>query len=327
MNRPDFFIIGAPKCGTTALVAYLAEHPDIFMARKEMHFFGSDLHFGPQFYRRNLKAYLAEFETRNGRRRAGESSVWYLLSRRAAAEIREFNPNARVVIMVREPVEMLHSLFQQFRCDGNEPLATFAGALDAEADRRAGRRLGRLTYFPQGLWYREVARYAEQVQRYFEIFGRARVRVILYEELAIDPAAVYRGVLRFLEVEPLPAKTDFGVVNGSKTLKSPLLRSILSDPWVRGTAIAAGRRLPRWGLSAMQKIESRLGQWNTRPLKRPPLDLELQAQLREEFAPEVGRLGELLGRDLAHWSRVNGSAAGARPSAMAKAGQGGAGVR
>jgi hypothetical protein len=302
MSKPDFFIIGAPKCGTTALVAYLAEHPDIFMARKEMHFFGSDLRFGRQFYRRDWEAYLAEFGGRHGQCRTGESSVWYLYSHLAAAEIREFNPDVRIVIMLREPVEMLYSLFQQFRCDGNEPLATFAEALEAEADRRAGRRLGRLTYFAQGLWYREVARYADQVQRYFDTFGRERVRVILYDEFAADPAAIYRSVLQFLELKPLSAKTDFAVINGSKTLKSPALRSFMNDPWVRGTAIAAGRRLPRWCLAAMQTVESMVGQFNTRPLKRPPLDAKLRERLREEFASEVERLGKMLGRDLSHWS-------------------------
>jgi hypothetical protein len=302
MKKPDFFIIGAPKCGTTALVAYLAEHPDIFMARKEMHFFGSDLHFGPQFYRRDLPAYLAEFRARNGHRRAGESSVWYLLSEQAAAEIWNFNPTARIVIMLREPVAMLYSLYHQFRCDGNEPLATFAEALNAETDRRAGRRLSRLTYFPQGLAYREVARYTDQVRRYIETFGRNRVQVVLFDELAADSAAVYCNVLRFLDVKSVPATTDFDVINGCKETKSPALRSILSDPWVRGTAIAAGRRLPRWCLTTMQKIESRLGRFNTRPLHRLPMDPELQAQLQKEFAPEIERLGELLERDLSHWN-------------------------
>jgi len=73
--RPDFFIVGAPKSGTTAMADYLGAHPKIFLARKEMHFFGSDLRFGPQFYRRDLGAYLAEFDGWKGQRRVGEASV------------------------------------------------------------------------------------------------------------------------------------------------------------------------------------------------------------------------------------------------------------
>ena len=109
-RRPDVFIVGAPKCGTTAMAEYLESHPEIYMAKKEMNVFGADLRFGAQFYRRDLQAYLEEFDTRNGEERAGEASVWYLFSRHAAAEIKAFNPDARIIIMLREPAEMLYSL-------------------------------------------------------------------------------------------------------------------------------------------------------------------------------------------------------------------------
>src|SRR5215475_4862738 len=112
MNRqPDFFIVGAPRSGTTAMSHFLGDHPDIFMARKEMHAFGSDLRFGRRFYRRDLQTYQAEFNVPHGRRRAGEGSVWYLFSKTAAKEIHQFNPAARILIMLREPVEMISSLF------------------------------------------------------------------------------------------------------------------------------------------------------------------------------------------------------------------------
>src|SRR5579859_908594 len=137
--RPNFFIVGAPKCGTTALNHYLSAHPEIFMAKKEMHHFGADLKFGPQFFRRDRAEYLAEFAGGQGRKRVGESSVWYLFSREAAAELKAFNPEARVIIMLREPVAMLHSLFHQFRADGNEPLLVFEEALAAEKEGRERR--------------------------------------------------------------------------------------------------------------------------------------------------------------------------------------------
>ena len=156
MRRPDFFIVGAPKCGTTAMVRYLATHPDVFVARKEMHFFGKDLQFGHQFYRRAEKAYMAEFEKWEGQRRGGEGSVWYPSSKLAAAEIKAFNPDARIIIMLREPVEMLYSLYSTFCWDGNEQLPTFEEAVTAESDRRAGRNIPRRTYFAAGLLYHEV---------------------------------------------------------------------------------------------------------------------------------------------------------------------------
>jgi hypothetical protein len=301
-KKPDVFIVGAPKCGTSAMDHYLAAHPEIYMAKKEMHVFGSDLRFGPQFYRRDHEAYMTEFATRNGERRAGEASVWYLFSTQAAAEIHAFNPEARIIIMLREPAEMLHSLYHQFRFDGNEHLRTFEEALAAEDERRAGRRLTRQTYLAQGLVYRETARYTEQVRRYFDVFGRERVHVIIYDDLAADVRAVYCRALEFLGVDSTRIETDFQVINGNKSVKHSALRGLLNDPLVRSTAIAIGRRLPRPIFAALHDVERRLWKLNSRSEKRVPLQPEVRAQLQREFAPEVERLSELLGRDLTHWN-------------------------
>ena len=302
-KKPDVFIVGAPKCGTTAMDHYLAAHPDIYMAKKEMHAFGSDLRFGPQFYRRDQEAYLTEFAARNGERRAGEASVWYLFSTQAAAEIHAFNPEARIIIMLREPADMLYSLYYQFRFDGNEHLPTFEEALAAEDDRRAGRRVSRQTYLVQGLFYRETARYTEQVRRYFDVFGRERVHVIIYDDLAADVRAVYCRVLEFLGVDSTRIETDFQVINGNKSVKHSALRGLLNDPLIRSTAVSIGRRLPRPIFAALHDLERALWKINSRPEKRPPLAPEVREQLKREFAPEVARLSELLGRDLTHWSR------------------------
>jgi Sulfotransferase domain len=301
-RRPDVFIVGAPKSGTTAMDQYLAAHPQIFMAQKEMHTFGADLHFGPQFYRRDLDAYLAEFASRNGELHAGESSVWYLFSKQAAAEIRAFNPQARIIIMLREPAEMLYSLYAQFRFDGNEPLPTFEEALAAEEDRRAGRRISRQTYFAQGLVYRDTARYADQVQRYFDTFGREQVHVIIYDDLKADVRATYCRVLKFLGVDATRIETDFKVINGNKSVKHSALRGFLNDPLVRSTALTIGRHLPRPVFTALHDVERRLWKFNSRPEQRQTLAPEVQAQLQREFAPEVERLSHLLGRDLTPWS-------------------------
>jgi hypothetical protein len=302
-GRPDFFIVGAPKCGTTAMSDYLAGHPDVFMARKEMHFFGSDLRFAAHFYRRAEREYLAEFGAWDGQRRIGEASVWYLFSQTAAAEIKAFNPAARILVLLREPVDMMYSLFSYFRFDGNEPLATFQEALAAEADRRAGRRLGRQTHFAPGLVYREVPRFAEQLQRYFKVFGRERVRVVLHEDLAANPAAVYRDTLEFLEVDSKHTLPEFERVNPAKTVKSRALRAVLNDPAVRSTLLAIRPALPRPVFYALHRVERLLNRFNASVEKPPPLEPELKARLRREFAPEVRRLSDLLGRDLTHWTR------------------------
>ena len=302
-KKPDFFIVGAPKCGTTALAAYLARHPDIFMPQKEMHFFGSDLKFGRNFYRRDLETYLAEFNRWNGQARVGEASVWYLFSERAAAEIKEFSPETSIIILLREPVSMLYSLYYQFLYDGNEYLPTFEEALAAENDRREGRRAGRLTYLLQALVYRSTVNFSGQVRRYFDLFGRERVHVIIYDDLATNTANIYRETLDFLGVSPDPVDSPFGKATGSMTVASPVLRAFLNDPLVRGAAIGLRRWLPRPIFAAIQATGLQICAFNNRPLKRPPILTDTRLALQRELAPEVERLSALLGRDLTHWSK------------------------
>src|SRR5882757_7658017 len=140
MPKPDFFIVGAPKCGTTALYRCLEAHPEIFVPeRKELHHFGTDL-YSPT-YVRQLDEYLSLFAAAGDAKRVGEASVWYLFSKRAATEINAFNPQASVIIMLRNPVEMLHSLHSQHLYNGTEEISDFATALNAEGDRKMGRCL------------------------------------------------------------------------------------------------------------------------------------------------------------------------------------------
>ena len=197
---------------------------------------------------------------------------------------------------------MLYSLYYQFLFDGNEDLPTFEAALGAETERRARRGIPRRAHLAQGLLYHETARYSEQVRRYFELFSRDRVHVILYDDFAADPAGAYRETLEFLGVDANCSPPAFEEINGCKSVKSAWLRSILTEPLLRSAAINVARNLPRPVGGAFRYVQGRLSQLNACPQKRPPLAPELRAQLQKEFAPEVERLGRLLGRDLAHWS-------------------------
>jgi len=287
---------------------YLSSHPDFFMGRKEMHFFGSDLRFGRGFYRRSLAGYLREFEGWNGQLRIGEASVWYLFSTQAAAEIKAFNPEARILIMLRDPVEMLHSLYCYFLYDGNEFLPSFAEALAAEPERKAGRRLARRSYFPQGLAYRETVRYAAQVARYYEVFGRERVRVVLYDDFAADPARVCRETVEFLGLDPARLGPHFEVVNGARSVRSPMFQAVLGDPWVRSAVLALRPCVPGAVFRGLQRAEARLRKLNARVAPRTSLDPLLRDALRQEFAGQNAELGRLIGRDLGAWGEAGAGA-------------------
>jgi hypothetical protein len=150
-----------------------------------------------------------------------------------------------------------------------------------------------------------------------DTFGRDQVHVILYDDFAADTAASYRNVLNFLGVDSAPIKKAFHVINPSQKVKSPLLRAIMSDPLVRGTAIATRSWLPRPFFTALQKIETHLMQFNIRPAKRPQLDEGVRTRLKQEFQTEIGRLSELLGRDLSGWSKIDRLASNSEPDVKA----------
>lgn len=294
MRRPDFFIVGAPKTGTTALYRYLAAHPDVFVpSQKEQNFFGSDLTF--RYGHISETEYLTHFAGAEGQRRVGEASVWYLYSRRAAVEIHEFAPDARIIAMLRDPVDLLHSLHSELVFNGYEVLEDFEGALAAEPRRRQGVDIPTTAHPVEALFYREVVRFAEQLERWFDVFGRERVHVILYDDLAADPAGVYADVLAFLDLDPGFGPAEFRVVNPNKTVHSRRLQRALVRPALPFRALGVLSR------PLADRLIDGLKELNRRHQARAPLDPELEQRLRLELAPGIDRLADLLGRDLDAW--------------------------
>ncbi|HEX3220479.1 MAG TPA: sulfotransferase [Candidatus Limnocylindria bacterium] len=291
--RPNFFIVGAPRCGTTAMYEYLRQHPDVFMPyRKEPVFFGSDL-----TKRRppmTEAEYLELFRPGASRSRRGEATVWYLYSQTAPGEIRAFSQDPRIIIMLRNPVDMMYSLHSQLFFSANEDLADFGAAIAAEEDRRQGRRMPPRARRPEGLQYRACGRYAAHVRRYLEAFGPDAVRVIIYDDFSSDAAASYRQTLAFLGVDP-SFQPDFSVVNRSKAPRSRWLQQLTYAPWFMRTTA----RLPK---PVNHLIRRSLKRLNFREQPRTMLDPQLRARLTQEMAPDVAELGELLGRDLSSWS-------------------------
>lgn len=302
--KPDFFIVGAPKSATTALNDYLGQHPDVFMSPvKELHFFGTDLDFlkparnfssiprSPE----ELRFYLSFFDEALPGQVLGESSVWYLYSECAAREIREFNSGAKIIIMLRNPVDFLYSLHGQFLWEGNEDIEDFDEALKAEDDRREGRRIPSRVHFRQGLFYSETARFVPQVSRYLDIFGQDRVLILLLDDLAADPTGVFREVLRFLEIAE-DFTPEFRRVNASKTTRSKSLQDQLMRPnrLVKTLSNAVPRRI-------RPRVRARLIRANTKMGQRPQMDERQRKELSQFFRSEVLALQDLIKRDLSSW--------------------------
>ena len=309
--KPNFFIVGAPKCGTTALHEYLQHHPDVYMPYyKEPHFFGTDLD-GSRFrqFRGRPGRYLKLFRDARGEGRIGESSPWYLVSQRAAQEIHSYAPDARIIVMLRNPVDMMYSMWSQFRYSGNEQIASFEEALAAEADRRQGRRIRRAAHCITGLQYRRMTRFSEQLQRYYDCFGREQVMVIIFDDFRADTQAVYEQTLAFLGLDGGPS-LKFGVRNPNKQARfAPLQKLIISTGFSlmllkdRLTFLATTSRLVPYAYRT-RAVEGVIAAY-TRYERRSPLTREVRQRLAHEARPEIDKLSALLERDLSHWYRAN----------------------
>lgn len=300
MRKPDLFIVGAPKCGTTTLYAWLRGHPDVFMSvRKEPRFFSPDMDSGSEqdglYFVRSLDDYMALFAGARDERRVGEASATYLYSTEAPRLICEFQPDARIVVALRDPVEMMYSLHMQHVAAMAEDIDDFAEALAAEERRAAGDGLPGGPFSRFAWRYRDRARFAGQLERWYEAFGRERVHVVILDDLIADSRATFRRLLEFLEVDPHYVPESFSPRNPSKRVRSRRLKRLMHS--------VAGHRLARVLLpgplyGGVRRALRPLHRVNRREQPRPPLDGALRGQLQEEFRPEVERLGRLLERDL-----------------------------
>ena len=297
-RRPDFFFIGHPRSGSGLLDSYLKGHPDIFMARKELHYFGEDL--GYHRPRRSLENYLSHFSKASTETRVGEASTWTLISQNAAQEIADFNPRAQVILTLREPVSWLHSLHAHLVFSGDEPLVRFEDALAAEIDRVAGYGIPDQTIPRCALHYRHLVRYAEQIERFWKALGREQVLVLLLDEMKEDPEGTYDRVLRFLDLpiefagraEVIDASTRSR--NQNRSVRSARLRDFIAHPDRR--RILEGVEpapVPGWGMTIRL-----LRRANIRYEARTPMNPDTRAQLQRELRPRVEELEALLNRSI-----------------------------
>lgn len=214
-QRPNFFIVGAPKCGTTALYQYLRPHPSIFMPElKEPHFFARDLGSYPRI--KTPEEYAALFAPSSERHLAvGEASVYYLRSSVAIPAIREFNPEARIIAMFRNPVDMVYSLHSQLLYVSEETVEDFETAWRLQERRARGLDLPPAIRSPLLVQYAEVGRFGSQAQRVLATFPTAQVKLILFDDFAASPQRIYDEVIQFLGI-PHDGRTQFPRINENK---------------------------------------------------------------------------------------------------------------
>ena len=220
-NKPNFFIVGAAKAGTTALQEMLNRHPNIYMSPiKEPHFFSKDIRKTDfislnkkiqtdkiefdskgniitrhQLYIDTEESYLSLFEASNkeNHKIKGEASVSYLYSKDAAKNIYSFNPESKIIIILRNPIERAFSHFLMDLRLGNTNYTNFMDAVKSDFDNKnKGWGVSHL-YIELGLYY-------NQIQRYFKVFPKAQIKIYSYEEFKKNNQVIIKDIYKFLDV-------------------------------------------------------------------------------------------------------------------------------
>jgi len=302
---PDFFVVGAPRCGTTSLCRYLARNPQICFSRpKEPHYFSRIDH--PPTPEELKTDYLERCFSHQAEshRTTGEGSVSYLYLPGSIERINEINPDSRFIVMVRNPLSMLPSyhLRMQFLLQENE--SDFGKAWALEASRLRGENLPKTCLDARLLMYSEAARFGVQVERLFNVAGRDRSHVIVFDDFKTDPLTVYRSTLEFLDVN-YDGQTKFERRYESQIYRFRWLQRLLFVPATGGgkTIDTLQRRTRKYNEDGSKRpsLIKKITNFNKQPLRPAPLTPQMVKTVRETLRKDVEHLSELLGRDLAFW--------------------------
>ena len=303
MRLPNFFIIGAPKSGTTALYDTIKQHPDIYMSPiKEPRFFifegepkaasgPASGHFRRTSVWKPLD-YALLFAGVKQQRAIGEASPIYLRTPLAAKRIRKNMPQSRIIAVLRQPAERAYSNYTFLSQHHVEPARTFEEAIAHEETRI---QEGWLSWFHS----KQGGYYHAQLSVYYDLFPREQIRIYLYEDWRDDPRSMLRDLFGFLEVDEnfIPEIKRSNVTRLSKNIRF--------HGWAMHPE-RLDRRAPflpliarRAVMFALRRIDST---FNLTP--PPPLDPDIRARLTADYRGDILKLQDLIGRDLSHWLKT-----------------------
>ena len=295
MNRPNFFILGAPKCGTTSLAAYLSEHPQICMSiPKETFFFCDDVY---QVIN-NIEDYFNCFQHKNNCIAIGEASAAYLYSKNAVLNILKFNPDAKFIVMLRNPIEMVYSWHSEIIYNDFEDETDFQKAWELQESRKSGKNIPSNCEFPGYLQYTEVCSLGEQLERLFNIVSRENVHIIFFDDMKHNVKQVYEDTLKFLNV-PSDNRDTFPVLNKNKQVPSKVLKNCVKN-FDNFLFFIKMKLKFRGGTGISKKLYGLL----RKNVQRPPLSNEMKYKLKIAFEKDIHKLSTLTDRDLSDWLKI-----------------------
>ena len=300
MRKPNFFIVGAPKCGTTALHAYLRTHPKLFLCEpKEPNYFSTD--FPTHRYVTKEKDYLRLFDRASAdETMLGEASAWYLYSSDAIPNIREFDQNAKIIAMVRNPISMVPSLHNMLLRNFAEDEKDLERAWNLQALRRAGGGYAsdrNKRFDPKTCLYADACRLGTQMERLLDVFPMEQVHIIVFDDFVHDTKTCYESVLDFLQVSP-DGRTEFPPENARRQFK---FQQVAWLSWKFRNAGASVKR--KLGIVRAFDVLNKLNRFNERNEDSPKLKPELKKKFVAEFRTDIEKLANVIHRDLSHWLR------------------------
>lgn len=292
MVFPNFFIVGAPKCGTTSLVHYLSDHPQVYISPlKEPEYFATDF---PGRLVKSLPEYLALFDKATLSHQAiGEASTVYLYSEDAISNIMKFQPEAKIIVMVRNPADLVLSWYFHLLKTGNEVISDFCEAWEMEPKRKKGLYLPRHCRNPRWLYYSEWGKIGSRVLKVAEMVPEKQLKVIVFDDFIGDTQQVYKSLLHFLGL-PDDERKEFPVINEGKIPRNVYIAKIFNG-------------LHRaWVASRVRFFKGKgtgLGPWIHRviSINKPSVDPLVRLALIDYYMEEIKILESFLGRDLAFW--------------------------
>ena len=302
MTMPNFLVIGAAKCGTDSLCNYLGQHPQIYISpSREPNFFVAEgqpeiPYTGPgdrvaldsmNMWVSTLDRYESLFAGVSSEKAIGEGTTWYIYDEGAPQRIWQHIPHAKLIAVLRNPVDRAYSAYTMLLRDGRETIGDFARALDAE-DERTRRRW-------EPMWhYTKLGFYTHQLKRYYNTFEPSQMYVIVHDDFSAQPAKVVKDVYRFLEVDDQFTPDTSTRYNVSLVPKHLGVHALVAGEHPAKTAAKA--LLP---VKIRQAMKQRVVERNlTRPV---PMDAEVRQRLVTLFRADILALQEMIGRDLSTW--------------------------
>lgn len=309
MTLPNFFMVGAAKSGTTAVNEYLNQHPDIFMSpiKEPFHFIlnGEPLDYnGPRdreilgrMATPNRARYEALFNGASKKHKAiGEATTQYLYVDHAAQAIHDAIPDAKILIMLRNPVDRAFSSWVHMLRDGRETYENFEDALSQEPARIAANW--------EPLWhYGSASYYTESVKRYYDLFGAEQVGVFLHDDLKLDAPKLLYQICQFLGVDDSFRPDTSTRYNVSGVPKNGMLHSIqtaLLSPDNPVKAVVKPLLPKRLRHQALHSVVGKIREVNFEKRRLSP---EMRVRLIARYRSDILRTQDLIDRDLSAWLR------------------------